>query len=240
MTLIPLPSPSPGAESGWADARDAAGLLGTGFHELLAAAPGDETLALGLAFSLAARAVAGNGKRLLYCSAEGELQERGALYGHGLAALGVEPGRVLMIAAPGEKDLLWTLEEAIASGGFGAVLGSLAARERLYNFAASRRLKLRVAAQGVPLYLLRHRTSGGATAAHGRWRVGALPSRSDGQHAGYNLLGPPRLRLGLERMGGLPPRAWEMEFDGARGFHMAALLEDRPARAAGKRRHQAA
>lgn len=240
MTVLPSFGPSQGEGAGGADARSAAGLLGRGFHELLGAAPGDEVLALGLAFSLAGQAVAASRKSLLFCSAGGGAQEYGVLYGHGLAALGVDAGRMLMVAAANEKDLLWTLEEAIASGGFGAVVGSLAARERLYNFAASRRLKLRAAAQATPLFLLRHRTSGGATAAHGRWRIGALPSRSEGQHAGYNLLGPPRLRLGLERMGGQPPREWEMDFDGARGFHMAAVLEDRPAGAAGKRRHQAA
>jgi hypothetical protein len=50
----------------------------------------------------------------------------------------------------------------------------------------------------------------------------------------------PRLRLTLERMGGSPPQSWEMGFDGTGDFHMAALLEDRPARKAGKGWDQAA
>jgi protein ImuA len=196
-------------------------------------------LALAFAFSLAARASGESGKGLCFCSTAGDRQERGELYGHGLAGLGIGPERMLMITAAKEKDLLWTLEEAVASGAFGAVVGSLGAKERLYGFSASRRLKLRAAASQTPLFLLRHRSNGGATAAHGRWRVSALPSWSEGEHAGYALLGPPRLLLTLERMGGLPPQSWEMGFDGTGDFDMAALLENRPARKAGRRRQAA-
>jgi protein ImuA len=199
-------------------------LLAGGFHELHGASPGDEAVALAFALSLVARTP----KSLCFCSMGGEAQERGELYGHGLAALGIQPERMLMITAAKEKDLLWTLEEAVASSAFGAVIGSLAPRERLYGFSASRRLKLRAAASRTPLFLLRHRSNGGATAAQGRWRVSALPSRSEGEHAGYALLGAPRLRLTLERMGGLPPQSWEM-----------ALLEDRPARKTERRRQAA-
>ena len=215
-------------------------LPASGFHELLAAAPGDECIMLAFAFSMAAKALGDTSKSLCFCGPVSEEQERGELYGSGLAGLGIQPERLLMITAAKEKDLLWTIEEAVSSGAFGAVIGTLGPKERLYDFAASRRLKLRVTAKEAPLFLIRHRTGGGATAAHGRWRVSALPSRSQGQHGSYPLLGPPRLQLGLERMGGLPPQAWEMEFDAARGFLMAPLLEDGPAREAGRRRRQAA
>lgn len=133
-------------------------LLAGGFHELIGASPGDETIALAFALSFAARTP----KNLCFCSAGGEAQERGDLYGHGLAALGIQPERMLMITAAKEKDLLWTLEEAVASVAFGAVVGSLGSTERLYGFAASRRLKLRAAASRTPLFLLRHRSNGGA------------------------------------------------------------------------------
>jgi protein ImuA len=209
--------------------------LADGFHELVKAAPGGEALSLAFAFSLAAWASGDSGKGLCFCSAAEDTQEHGALYGHGLAALGIQPERMLMITAAKEKDLLWTLEEAVSSGAFGAVVGSLGAKERLYGFATSRRLKLRAATSRIPLFLLRHRSNGGATAAQGRWTISSLPSRSEGEHSGYTLLGPPRLRLTLERMGGLPPQSWEMGFNGTSDFDMAALLEDRPARKAGRR-----
>ena len=149
--------------------RDPLPLLADGFHEFMEAAPGDETLALAFAFSLAARASGEVAKSVFLRRGLETAQERGELYGHGLAGLGIEPDRMLMVAAAKEKDLLWTLEEAVASGAFGAVIGSLGAKERLYGFSASRRLKLRAAASQTPLFLLRHRSSGGATAAQGRW-----------------------------------------------------------------------
>lgn len=215
-------------------------LLASGFHELLAASPGHETVTAALVFTLALKAAGGAGKSLCYCTLAGETQERGALYGAGLAGLGIDPARLLMVTAAKEKDLLWTLEEATASGAFGAIIGALGAKEKLYGFAESRRLKLRAAAKDVPLFLTRHWSAGGSTAAQGRWRVLARPSRSEGQHADSWLLGPARLQLRLERMGGVPPQQWEMEFDATRGFHLAPLVEDGPDRGAGKGRHQAA
>ena len=215
-------------------------LLASGFHELFAAAPGDESTALAFAVSMAAKAPGGMGKSLCFCRLANDVQERGELYGHGLAHLGIAPGRLLMVTAAKEKDLLWTLEEAVSSSAFGAVIGALGSHERLYAFAESRRLKLRAAAGKMPLFLLRHRQNGGATAAHGRWRVSALPSRPQADHAGCRLLGPPRLQLQLERMASVLPQRWEMEFDAARGFHLAPFLENGPTRAAGRRRRRAA
>jgi protein ImuA len=210
------------------------------FYEILSDSPGDEITAAAFTFFMGAQALGEAGKTLCFCGPGGQAQEFGQLYGHGLAGLGIEPDRMLMVAASSEKDLLWTLEEAVSSGAFGAVIGSLGAKERLYGFPASRRLKLRAAASQTPLFLLRHRLSGGATAAHGRWRVASMPSRSEGEHAGYQLLGPSRFRLILERMGGLRPQEWEMEIDAARDFDMAALLENRPSRKARRGWHQAA
>jgi hypothetical protein len=59
----------------------------------------------------------------------------------------------------------------------------------------------------------------------GRWRVTALPSRSPGKHGKFNFLGTSRLQLRLERMAGLPPQSWEIEFDATRHLHVAPLLE---------------
>jgi protein ImuA len=215
-------------------------LLVSGFHELLGAAPGDETIRTAFALSIAASTLAGSGKGLCFCSLASEAQEYGALYGHGLSRLGIDPSRLIMVSARHEKDLLWTLEEAVGSGAFGAVIGALGSQERLYAFAQSRRLKLRVAANKTLFFLLRHWRSGGATAAHGRWRITARPSRSQAKHGRNRLLGPPRLQLTLERMASVRPQKWEMEFDAARGFHMVPLLEDGSSGVPGKRRHQAA
>jgi protein ImuA len=212
--------------------------LTSGFHELLAAAPGHETVTMAFALGMAQKA--GANQNLCYCSLAGEAQEHGALYGHGVAGLGIAPNCLLMVTAPKEKELLWTLEEAAASGAFGGIIGMLGAKERIYGFAASRRLKLRATSSGTPLFLIRHWSAEGATAAHGRWRVSARPSPPQGERAGFQLLGPVCLRLQLERMGSVPPQHWEMAFDAARDFHMASVVENRPDRETAQGRHRAA
>jgi protein ImuA len=170
----------------------------------------------------------------------GEAQERGRLYGPGLAAMGIAAERTVMVTAAREKDLLWALEEALTSGAFGAVVGALGKEERLYAFPQSRRLKLRSSETATLLLLLRHWQSGGATAANGRWRVTALSSRSPGKHGDFSLPGPSRLQLRLERMASLPPQSWEIEFYATRHLHMAPLLEHGPAGSASRRRRSAA
>ena len=215
-------------------------LLKQGFHELLGGGPGDECASLGVALSSSWKACSTSSKSLCIGMLASEAQERGRLYGHGLADLGVAAEKFVMVTAAREKDLLWVLEEALTSGAFGAVVGALGREERLYAFPQSRRLKLRSSETATPLLLLRHWQSGGATAAHGRWRVTALPSRPPGKHGDFRLPGPSRLQLRLERMGSLPPQSWEIEFDATRHLHMAPLLEHGPAGAQKGRRRSAA
>ncbi|MGF1621794.1 MAG: ImuA family protein [Rhodomicrobiaceae bacterium] len=215
-------------------------LLKQGFHELLGGGPGDECASLGIALSMSWEACASTGKSLCVCMLESEAQERGRLYGSGLAALGIAAERAITVTAAREKDLLWALEEALTSGAFGAVVGMLGIDERLYTFPQSRRLKLRSAAAATPFFLLRHWQSGGATAATGRWRVTALPSRSAGKHGDFRLPGPSRLQLRLERMASLPPQSWEIEFDATRHLHLVPLLEHGPTGKAIRRRRSAA
>jgi protein ImuA len=210
--------------------------LSAGFHEVLDARAGDKTASLAFAIALSARASKQTEKPICFCSLTADAQEHGALYGHGF---GLPPEQLFMVSTGKEKHLLWTLEEALASNAFGTVIGVLGSTERLYGFPESRRLKLRTEQSTTPLYLLRHHSRGGATAAHGRWRVEPVPSPADKMHAGFELLGPPGLRLTLEKMGGLPPQQWEMEYDGTCGFRMAAVLPDRVDRATDERWRQA-
>jgi protein ImuA len=215
-------------------------LLKRGFHELLGGGPGDECASLALALSSSWETCNPAGKSLCVCMLASEAQERGRLYGFGLAALGIAAERTVIITAAREKDLLWALEEALTSGAFGAVVGALGKEERLYAFPQSRRLGSRSPETATPLLLLRHWQNGGATAANGRWRVTTLPSRSPGKHGDFSFPGPSRLQLRLERMGSLPPQSWEIEFDATRHLHMVPLLEHGPAGTAIERRRSAA
>ncbi|HKJ62715.1 MAG TPA: hypothetical protein VKA94_12110, partial [Hyphomicrobiales bacterium] len=106
-------------------------LLQKGFHELLGGPPGDECARLALALSMSRDACHSTGKSLCVCVLASEAQERGQLYGHGLAALGIAAERTVVVTAAKEKELLWALEEALISGAFGAVIGALGKEERL-------------------------------------------------------------------------------------------------------------
>lgn len=77
------------------------------------------------------------------------------LYGAGLHRFGLDPGRVLLFAAPSEKALLWAAEQAASCPAWGGAIIVLGQREKLYGFTVSRRLKLRQQRSGVPLFLVR-------------------------------------------------------------------------------------
>ena len=175
-------------------ALDAAldGGLPTGcLQEVIAA---DEGAAAGFAAFLLAR-VAGEGRDILWASLGA-----GDLYPPGLAAFGLDPARLLLLAAPSPAELLWALEEALRCPALGAVLGEV---ERL-DPTAGRRLQLAAAAGGVTGFLLaRHaRAPAAVSAAALRWRVASLPGSSP-------TTGRWRVEL-LRRRGGRPG-AWILE-----------------------------
>jgi protein ImuA len=175
-------------------ALDAAlgGGLPTGcLQEVIAA---DEGAAVGFAaFLLACAAGAGQGlqdRDVLWASLGA-----GDLYPPGLAAFGLDPARLLLLAASSHGDLLWALEEALRCPALGAVLGEV---ERL-DLTAGRRLQLAAAAGGVTGFLLarRARQPAAVSAAVLRWRVASLPGG--------------RWRVELLRRRGGRPGAWILE-----------------------------
>lgn len=150
------------------------------------------------------------------------------LYAPGLAALGLDPARLLLVAASRRQDKLWALEEALRTPGLAAAVAELA----IPDLTASRRLQLAAEAGGVTALLLGTRKADApaprASAARTRWHVAPVPGAADGE------LGPPRWRLTLEHCRGGTPAAWTVEWNngdwrttdpGA----VAALSGDRPA-----------
>ncbi len=211
-------------------------MLRAGLHECLGEGPGDWPCTLGFALSAAKRS--GDAANLRSSSAErgsankplfilrlkAGLQEFGGLYGHGLAAFGLDAASAIAVTAASEKDLLWAAEEIAQSQAARAVIAALEPQEKLYGFPASLRLKLR--AGKTPVFLLRHWRQEGATAAHSRWRLARRPSPPEALAPGFMLPGPPRLCARLERGQGLPLSSWEMEYHAPDGFGLAALLAD--------------
>lgn len=170
------------------------GLLGGALHEV--SGPVDDGAAAGFCGVLLARLA--QAAPVLWIAANREL------HGPGLAALGLDPGRLILIEAPRPRDRLWAFEEALRSPGLAAALGEIAA----LDLTASRRLQLAAEASGVTGLILRQGAAAprGASAARTRWHVAALPSRT------AIGVGAPRWRVELAQCRGGGTGSWDIEW----------------------------
>jgi len=90
-----------------------------------------------------------------------------------LASYGIVPEKVIFIQLQKEKDLLWTIEEALRCEGLAAVVGET----RELSFTASRRLQLAVEQSRVTGFILRQDPKKlNTTASVCRWKISSLPS----------------------------------------------------------------
>ena len=75
----------------------------------------------------------------------------GRLHGHGLNALGLDPGRLILVETTHRKETLWAMEEAVRSAAPAAVVGVI----DTLDLKLSQRLHLAATEAGLPLFLLR-------------------------------------------------------------------------------------
>jgi protein ImuA len=161
------------------DAALGGGLKPGAVHEVAAGQAGDGAAAFLFALALASRMA---GDRPCLAVMEASLaREIGAPDGHGLAAHGFEPARLLLVRAARPVEALWALEEGLRCAALGAVVAGLARLPRLYDLTLSRRFALAARDSGVTgaLAIL---AEGGAdsrlsSAAETRWRIRARPGR---------------------------------------------------------------
>jgi protein ImuA len=152
------------------------------------------------------------------------------LYGPGLAILGLDPARLVLVGARRDGEILWAIEEGLRAAGVAAVVGEVGA----FPAVASRRLQLAAERSGVTAFVLR-RWRDGARAARERdlpnasatrWRITAQPSAPARAEPG---IGYPRWRVELLRCRGGEPACWEVEVADATGsLSLVATLADRP------------
>jgi len=196
-------------------------------HEILGAGGDEEDGALAAAFiaGILGRLIAKENGIVLWCLPHPDL------YGPGLAAQGLDPGRVVLAETPRDAKILWAMEEGLRAPGIAAVVGEIGA----LPMVASRRLQLAAERSGITALLLRRWRDGGQAAreralpnaAVTRWRIAALPSRRPRGEPG---VGRPQWRVELLRCRGGAPACWEVEGADATGHvSLAAALADRPA-----------
>jgi protein ImuA len=232
------------------------GLSGDGLHEIAPASPGDGAAAMAFALALAARFMTKRRRAGIVMAEDFALVEAGALYGPGLAALGLDLSRLVFVRAPDAPALFQAMEDALKSGAPAAVVAEVWSL-KAYDLAASRRLLLAARAGATPALLTAASAYGAAdqlsSAAETRFAVAAAPSvhlASAGE--GRGLPGAPafavrlvkaRLRASAAAQGLDParifPLTWrseELSFDEPTlSLPVVAAADDRPraARAAG-------
>lgn len=182
-----------------------AGLAGSAVHELLGNA------ATVLAVLLAARCEG----PVLWCLGAARREEP---YGPGLAALGLDPERLILARCRDAKEMLWTMEEGLRSPAPAVVIAEPEANVGLIE---SRRLQLAAEAGGTLGLILREDGGTGRlapSAVSSRWQVDA--AAGGGWH------------VALRRCRGVSAaeNEWRVGYDDATGnLALAAALGDRPA-----------
>jgi protein ImuA len=210
------------------DAVLGGGLARAALHEIRAAQSRDEPAASGFALALVARLCAQQdaaadgtmkpaGRSLdrapdiLWISEAGSRREAGALYAPGLAALGLDPGRIVQVAARRPGEALWAFEAGLSCAGLAAVICQVRrpherSPDKAFDLAATRRLALKAREAGVCGLLVRLAAPPEPGAARTRWRVVAASSEAVGRFAG-----------GIDRT------AWHLRLEKNRGGRTGAF-----------------
>jgi protein ImuA len=185
-------------------------------HEIAASAYRDIGAATGFLVSLALCSGRNSSLPLLWCETVRPPFDMGRLYGPGLSAFGMGPERLVLAMPPSDTDCLWTMEEALRSRAFAAVIGEIDGRSFALNLAVTRRLQLAAEESATPLLLFTGHATEGASVAVTRWRVASAPSGTISYVDEREMLpGAPRWEVALTRSRGGQPGSWIVEWDEA-------------------------
>jgi protein ImuA len=205
------------------------GLARGALHEILGSSGDEEDGALAAGFAAAVIGRLDPVGTVLWCL------PRADLYGPGLFACGLDPGRLVLVRTRRDTEILWAMEEGLRTPAVAAVVGEAG----VLSPVASRRLQLAAERSGIIAFLLRRwrdadtaaRERTLPSAAATRWRISVLPSQSLGGAPG---VGQPRWRVELLRCRGGRPGSWEMLVGEGKARHaadplsVAETLADRP------------
>ncbi len=206
------------------DALDAllgGGLARAALHEIYAQSEADAAAATGFAAGIAHRAA--GGRSMLWVRHNPLDALGGRLHAPGLASIGIDPARILLVRAPDIAAMLRAGAEGARCAALGAVLIEPWGESRLIDLTASRRLQLAARASGVPVLMLRSAAEPAPSAATTRWRIAAAPSRAQPG----NAPGLPAFAATLLRQrGGGGTSDWILEWnhDRSRFEHIPAPL----------------
>lgn len=193
------------------------GLPVSGLHEIAG-----DAAALGFSAALLARLATGRpGAPVLWCQPGRDLS------GHGLAAFGLDPSRLIVVHARNDNDILWAMEEGLRCCSLAAVLG----RVKSVPPIAGRRLQLAAETNKTTGFLLRPQEKYTPTsAAMTRWHVLAAPSSSINLPSDLPGIGAPQWQVALQRCRLAKPQSWQVEWcDETRDLTVVADIRNRQA-----------
>lgn len=113
---------------------------------------------------------------LLWIRQDFSARENGDLAMEGLAELGFDPRRLVMVRAHDADSALRAATDALACNGLGAVITELWGETRAFDAVASRKLTLAAQQSGVTALMLRIAAAPQASTAETRWVIRAAPS----------------------------------------------------------------
>ncbi|MDJ1009266.1 MAG: hypothetical protein QNJ13_15730 [Paracoccaceae bacterium] len=191
------------------DRRLGGALLRGSLHELFAATTPDAAALTGFAAGFACR-VAGRGHKIVWVRQSFTDTETGGLFMPGLAALGLDPGRLVAVRVRRPEDVLRAGLEAARCGALGAVVIDIWGRPGVLDLTATRRLALAASRSGVTPLLLRTGAAPQPSVAQTRWQVAAAPSAP----LAANAPGRPAFAVTLLRnRAGASGQRWHLEWD---------------------------
>ncbi len=175
-------------------------------HALHPAHPGQEAATAGFAIALALSLQRARDAPLLWVQDRQATAEAGRPYGHGLAALGFDPARLVVVAVKGAMNALAAAEMGLEEAGLAGVLVDLPPRLPSDMLRLGKRLSLRAQARETPCFLLHAGREPVEAPVATRWSV---QSGRRQQAAGSRISQLPDLRTAFDltltknRFGGL-------------------------------------
>ncbi|BBK31392.1 hypothetical protein STHU_20260 [Allostella humosa] len=211
------------------DAWLGGGIPRAALHEVFAERTADVAAATGFALAIALRSGApaagtltgkGEGAADPVGAAGLRRGRGGGVHPPGLAELGLDPGRILLVRARDGAAVLRAAAEGARCPALAAVLIQPWGEPRLLDLTATRRLSLAAAGSGVLTVLLRAAATPAPSAAATRWAVLPLPSHAgEGDAAEWaNAPGRPAFAIRLLRhRGGVAEGEWRVEWNRDQG-----------------------
>jgi protein ImuA len=181
------------------------GLLKGSLHEVFAE-EGHGVAALSFAALLSL--VSAGKKPILWIRQDYASLEEGEIFASGLAALGFDPGNLLVLCVKDATEGLRSLSDALTCASLGAAVLALSGSPRILDLTATRRLSLAASHKGVTAMLARLDAEPEASAAETRWCVRHAPSSLAHEDWGF-----PRFEASLLRNRHGALGRWIMEWN---------------------------